>query len=166
MARPSKLVTSDLVHAAQEALPTLPQGKLAIQLRAIISCGEYPQQMVADILGISRQTLWRWIRLFQAGGMTALQDQPKGHRPAKLSATQLETIGTWLERSQLPDATPTHWTLERLQAIIAEEFQIHITVMPLWRHLQNLGFRLKQPRPRHRQADPDQQEQLNKNSTT
>jgi len=166
MARPAQLVTPEVVESAAAALAEVPQGKLAIQLRAISSCGQYPQQDVAAIVGVSRQTLWRWIRQFRAGGVATLRDQPKGHRPAKLSAGQLAHIATWLDTSQLPDGTPVHWTLERLQQAIATEFAVHITLMPLWRHVRQLGFRLKQPRPHHRKADPDQQERFKKNSAT
>lgn len=163
MARPKEIIDEELVLQAKRELEKLSDYKVCIRLKAIISCKDYPINHVSKIMGFHRSSLWKWIKLFQEGGVLALYDKPKGHNPAKLGEQHKSKITIWLEERRDHKGSPVHWTLERLQTEIEVVFGIKTSRTALWNVIRALGFRQKVPRPYHAKADKSEQERFKKN---
>jgi len=162
MARPKEIVDQELINAAKAELQKNAGHRIYLRLLAIARSGDYPLTEVAAFCGVSRGTVWRWIKRFRKGGVEGLFDRPKGHNPSKLQEKHRRQIARWLEKGKDSRGRPVHWTLEKLRQEIAQQFGIQISVMPLWLHLQKMGFRQKVPRPLHTGADPLRQEAFKK----
>ena len=164
MARPKEIIDRQLVRKAQRQLAQRSTDRVVIRLLAIVKAGEYPITEVAQFFEVSRDTISRWIKRFRAEGVAGLRDRPKGHNPSKLSNSHKQQIAEWLERGTEAQGEPVHWTLEKVQRALKQEYGITISLMPLWLYLRRMGFRLKVPRPVHAQADRRAQEAFKKNA--
>jgi transposase len=164
MSRPKAIVTLELVHAAEAELAKIREGHIIVRLKAIIAAQQYPITVVMGILGVSRASIFNWIRDFKREGRAGLQDQPKGHWASKLNPQQWRTVQTWMEQRQTPSGKPIVWTLKKLRNTIKAEWDINISVTPLWKQLHKMNLTLLRPRPLHAQADPVQQKTFKKNS--
>lgn len=60
--------------------------------------GEPPEQ-VADVLGVSERSVWRWLGAFHSHGDAGLLTRPGQGRPPKLSDAQARRVLGWLEQS-------------------------------------------------------------------
>jgi transposase len=163
MARPKALIDAALAEKAAVALKALPDAKVCIRLKAIISSARYPINLVSDIFGTNRTTLWRWIKRFASKGIAGLRDESKGHKPRKLDAEQRQQVACWLEENRKSNGEPIFWTLTKLSLAIASEFGITLGKTATWDLVRQLGFRQKVPRPRHAKADKQAQENFKKN---
>jgi len=163
MARPKELIDVELVQRAREELRKRPDQKLGLRLQAIISCLDHSITEVSSVMGVTRQTVTRWIKNFRRAGAAGLADRPKGHAPSKLNTSHQAEIARWLSEGRNCRGQAIHWTLALLAGEIEAVWGIRITTMPLWRHLRRMGFRLKVPRPVHASADPEKQAAFKKN---
>ena len=66
-------------------------------IRRLINGGEVSK--IAQSLEISRQTLYRWKRLYEKGGLVALMGRPSSGRPLKLTDDQLRKLHEALRTS-------------------------------------------------------------------
>ena len=164
MSRPKEIIDTSLAKAAFDELQSLKHHRIHLRLLAIHKCGERPIKEVAEFLGVGRDTVSRWIRRFRRDGVKGLYDKPKGHNPSKLSEEQKRTVERWLRESENARGQKVHWTLEKLRAEIEKEFDVQISLMPLWRLVKNQGFRQKVPRPTHAKADEKARREFKKNS--
>ena len=162
MSRPKENVDRATVVKAQEALETIKDSKLSIQLKAIIAAAEYPVENVATILKVSTRSIFRWVTKFKEAGVEGLKDRPKGHMKSKLTQDHKKEIEQWIVSSKNNRGDTIHWTLQKLQRELAQEFGIDIGTTPLWKHLKKMGLVLKKPRPVHAKADRNAQEAFKK----
>ena len=163
MARPKAVIDATLAEKAEAALKALPDSKVCIRLKAIISSARYPISLVSAVFGTNRTTLWRWIKRFAAKGISGLADASKGHKPPKLGAEQRQQVAGWLEESRNSQGESIFWTLPKLALAIETEFGITLGKTATWELVRQLGFRQKVPRPRHAKADKQAQESFKKN---
>ena len=162
MSRPKVLVDEELVAQAQTELASLREGRVCIRLMAIVACGSQAEVTVAQVFGVSRETVRQWLRRFRAQGVAGLEDRPRGHNPRKLSPEQCAQVAQWLESGTDSDAKPVHWTLKRLAAHIEKVFGVRMGHTPLWLLVRAMEFTIKVPRPRHIGADAQAQEEFKK----
>jgi transposase len=163
MARPKAVIDATLAEKAEDALKTLPDSKVCIRLKAIISSARYPISLVSSVFGTDRTTLWRWIKRFASKGVAGLADEPKGHKPAKLGAEQRQQVAIWLEEARNNQGESIFWTLQKLMLAIEREFGVSLGQTATWDLVRQLGFRQKVPRPWHTKADKQAQESFKKN---
>lgn len=163
MARPKRSIDQRLVEEAQMRLKELRHGKVYLRLLVIVNAGEHPIAETARFFGISRNTIFRWIRRFRQDGVEGLYDRSRGHNPSKLTEEHKRRISHWLETATDARGEATHWTLEKLRHHIKRRLGVRISIYALWRHLRQLGFRQKVPRPLHHKAEPEVQEAFKKN---
>jgi len=163
MARPKAVIDAALAEKAEAALKDLPNCKVCIRLKAIISSARYPISLVSSVFGTDRTTLWRWIKRFASKGISGLTDAPKGHKPPKLGAEQRQRVAGWLEEGRNSQGESIFWTLPKLMLAIETEFGISLGKTATWDLVHQLGFRQKVPRPRHAKADKQAQESFKKN---
>jgi hypothetical protein len=85
MARPKVVIDATLTEKAEAVLKTLPDCKVCIRLKAIISSAHHPISLVSSVFVTDQTTLWRWIKRFSSKGIAGLADEAKGHKPVKQS---------------------------------------------------------------------------------
>jgi transposase len=163
MARPKKVVNVALAQEAEQAMKVIPDHQICLRLQAIISSANYPINLVSNIFGTTRQTVWRWIKRFSSKGLAGLKDEAKGHRPPKLNEDQRQQVAKWLAEGKDSHGNPVHWTLAKLAMSLDSEFGVIMKQTPLWRLVRQLGFKQKVPRPYHAKADKSEQESFKKN---
>jgi transposase len=78
-------------------------------------------------LGVSRPTVYTWIRRFNAQGPEGLYDQPRSGRPASYPPEQVaEVLAAAMTDPQSLGLPFGSWTLDRLQAYLNEHKKIPI----------------------------------------
>jgi transposase len=158
----AKIIDAALAGKAKAALDNQVDQRLCLKLQAIVAAAEHPMTMVAEVMGVCRQTLWGWIKNFRQHGIDGLRDRPKGHRQTKLGPGQLGQIARWIEAGRDSRGQPVHWTLATLQHEIKKRFGVRVGLTPLWRQVRRQDFRLLVPRPVHAKADKAAQQRFKK----
>jgi transposase len=126
------------------------------RLRAgrLLLAGKTPPE-VARMVGAPRQTVYRWQRVLQRGGIDALRNMSKGGRPAQLGAAELSQLYVWLLEGATAHGFPTAlWTLKRVRLLIEREFGVRYSEVHIWRLLGQLG--LSNQKPDRRALERDQ----------
>lgn len=119
----------------------------------------------ARLLGDAPRTVEYWVRAFEERGLAGLREGERSGRPRRLSATQLEAIDSVLRRAPREIGLGGNlWDGKTLAAWIEREYGIGLGVRQCQRLFQQLGFRLRKPRPAIARADPERQKAHKKNS--
>jgi transposase len=115
----------------------------------------YSTDEVAEFLGISPRSVWRWIASFRDRGAKGLAARPVPGRPRKLALTQEKIALRWLRGSPLEHGFATElWTAPRLAQLIEEEFGIRFNHRSLCAWLKDRGFTPQKPQRVPRERDP------------
>jgi transposase len=163
MARPKKSIDTALVEAAGRELEAIKDYKLSIRLQAIISMSNQPTATVAQVLGVSRQSLWKWVEKFRTHGIDGLKDRPKGHNPSTLTEKEKQQVAHWLAEGKNQRGRSVHWTIALLRQEVYDVFGKEVGKTPMWILIRKMGFRQKTPRPTHAKADLQEQDRFKKN---
>ena len=119
----------------------------------LLAAGQ-PQAEVARQVGVSRQTVMRWERLRQQGGLEALRRAEHFGRPERLSESQREELLRLLKAGSLAAGFATElWTLPRIARLIEERFSVAIVPSSVWRLLGRLGSSVQRPRDQARERE-------------
>ncbi len=125
---------------------------------------------VADLFGLSRWAVVKWIRKANKEGLDAVDDNPRPGRPSQFSE---ELLG---ELEEVLCQSPREVGIERqrwdgvvLAEYIKRTYQIKVHVRHAQRIIRKLGFSLRRPRYRFVQATEEGikefYEEVKKNST-
>jgi len=153
---------AELAKRALADLETIKGHKVAIKLKAVAAVAKRPAELVAEVMGVATQTIWRWVADYKTGGIAGLCPKPKKPKPSKLSAEQKAKVLSWLDEAKAPGGEDVLWTLSHLRHEIAEEFGVALGINTIWVWLRKEGWKLKVPRPKHHLADPAAQEEFKK----
>jgi transposase len=125
-----------------------------IRIRAVerVHAGESPEDVI-HTLGFTRSCIYTWLALYRAGGWGALRAQALQGRPMKIQPQQM----SWLYRT-ITGKSPLQyrfefalWTREIVRMLLAEEFQLKLSLSSVGRLLKQLGLSLPAPAvPGHR----------------
>jgi transposase len=134
----------------------------ALRLRAVCGCElGYTETELADIFGVSRETVCRWYSAYAQGGRDALPHQRTG-RPLgsgrAVSDEQADRIRRLLEDHSPADlgiAAPL-WTRRAVGDLIRQEFGIHLADRTVGLYRERWGLTAKRPRRRARDQDPEE----------
>lgn len=134
----------------------------ALRLRALRGCElGFTETEVADILGVSRETVCRWWSAYTHGGLDALPHQRTG-RPSgsgrALSDEQADRIQRLLKTHSPEDlgiAAPL-WTRRAVGDLIRQELGIDLAVRTVGLYLERWGLTAKRPRRHARDQDPEE----------
>jgi transposase len=100
---------------------------------------------IARALGVCEATVRTWLKRFEAGGLDALKDAPRGGRPPTYTPEEVGAVVaaslTKPEELGLPFGS---WTLDRLEAYLNEERGVPIKRSRIGEILQAEGLRWKQ----------------------
>ena len=113
--------------------------------------GESPATVAAAV-GVGLRSVHRWLQWYREGGLAEVCRRRKGGvgTPSYLTPVQAEQVAA--EAAQGVFATA-----QAVRDWIEAEFGVVYTTGSLYTLLPRLGIRLKVPRPRHTQADPQAQ---------
>ena len=119
----------------------------------LLAAGQ-PQAEVARRVGVSRQTVMRWERLRQQGGLEALRRAEHFGRPQRLSESQRKELVRLLKAGSLAAGFATElWTLPRIARLIEERFSVSMVPSSVWRLRGRLGWRVQRPSGQARERD-------------
>lgn len=129
------------------ALPSIAQEDLRIKAtRAVLSGAT--QVEVAEIFGVTRQAVGKWVKAYQKGGEKALKakrrGRPKGGSLFPWQAAQIAktVVDRHPEQLKLPFYL---WTREAVAQLIEQRFGIRLSVWTVGRYLERWGFTPQKP---------------------
>lgn len=109
---------------------------------------------IASIVRKEEQTVRRWIRRYQAEGLTGLDDGPRpGGEPKTTPAYRQRLLEVVRRRPRALDQPFSLWTLQRLADFRAEETSLRVCEETVRRALKAGG--LVRSRPHHKITSPD-----------
>lgn len=104
------------------------------------------QAEVARRVGVSRQTVMRWERARQRGGIEALARASHFGRPEQLSTEQRQELVRLLKGGSLAAGFATElWTCARIAQLIERRFSVSMVQSSVWRLLGRLGWSVQRP---------------------
>jgi len=107
--------------------------------------------------GVSKTAVHNWRKAYRDGGMTALKSKPRGRpRRSRLAGHQAATTVRIIQdrcpdQMKLPFAL---WTRDAVRQLIAERFDIDLSVWTVGRLLKKWGFTPQKPLRRAYERDP------------
>lgn len=102
---------------------------LAMRARIVLRCAEGgPDGVVAEELGVARDTVGRWRRRFAALRLQGLHDEPRPGAPRKVTDAQVEQVITLTLESKPKGAT--HWSTRDMAK---QSGLSHSTIGRIWR---------------------------------
>ncbi len=130
------------------SLPPIAQEDLRRKAVRAIAAGGMTQEEVAKLFGITRQAVIKWLKKYREGGERALRARPRG-RPQRgsLEPWQAAQIVRAIE-DRCPDQLKLPfflWTREAVGGLIAQRFDIHLSVWTVGRYLAQWGFTPQKP---------------------
>ncbi len=133
MWQPSKLTTQQKEDRRLAAVPLMQEGQMS-------------QRQIARHLGVSRQTVNRWVRQLETGGREALRHRcPPGRKP-HLDASQWQQVLEMLQQgAQSAGFVTERWTLRRIEQVIWQKFKVRYHVAYLSVRLRQLGWSPQKP---------------------
>jgi transposase len=134
----------------------------ALRLRALRGCElGFTEATVANLLGVSRETVSRWWSAYSSRGLDALPQERSG-RPLGsgrlLSDQQASHIQRLLDNHSPEDlgiAAPL-WNRRAVRDLIRKEFAIELAVRTVGAYLKRWGYTAKKPRRHARKQDPEE----------
>ena len=129
-----------------------------LRIRAVeqVQAGESPEDVIRT-LGFSRSCIYTWLAMYRAGGWSALKARVLTGRPMKIQPRQM----SWLYRT-ITGKSPLQyrfefalWTREMVRILLAEEFQLKLSLSSVGRLLKQLGLSCQRPLFRATEQDPE-----------
>jgi transposase len=117
---------------------------------------DYSPELVADILGMSRSSIYDWLRWYRAGGEAALDTRTAPGAPPVITPI----IDWWLEQTVLKSTPVNHgydtglWTRAILAELLQKHFGICVSESTVGLHLHQLALSCQTPC--YRALDQDQ----------
>jgi len=121
---------------------------------ASVQAGE-SAEVVARVLGVSRQAVYGWLAKYRGGGWHRLDAKKRGGRPPKLDAMALQWVyeTVTLKNPQQLKFTFALWTAKMVGDLIAQRFGIKLSKASVCRLLGQLGLTAQRPLWRAYQQD-------------
>ena len=134
----------------------------ALRLRALRGCElGYTEIEVAELLGLSRETVSRWWTAYAEDGVQALPGERTG-RPVGSGRTLNDGQAAWL-RTILNQKSPEEvgiasplWTRRAVADLIRNQYGIDMPVRTVGEYLRRWGYTAKVPRRHAKDQDPEE----------
>lgn len=133
----------------------------AKRLRIIIlAINGYTAPAVAMSVGLSRRICQRWVARYNEFGLAGLEDQ-RGQEPQSPLTPEQETfVRQRIEAGPRPEDQVCSLRGVDFQRILASEFGVLRSLPGVYHLLHRLGYSYLRPRPRHRSANSQAQEEF------
>jgi transposase len=107
---------------------------------ALLEAGKAPAE-VAEFLGVSRNTVYRWRRRYRRAGARGIAPRSIPGRPPRLRVEQREILFQCIEQgARLHGFATDHWTQQRVVALIRTMFGISFCAFHAGRLLAASGW--------------------------
>jgi transposase len=134
----------------------------ALRLRALRGCElGFTEAHLADLLGVSRETVSRWWTAYATGGLDAIPSDRTG-RPVGSGRTLSEDQARHIQQ-QIDDHSPGDlgipaalWTRKAVRDLIREQYGIDMPVRTVGEYLKRWGYTAKVPRRHAKDRDPEE----------
>jgi transposase len=144
-----------------DARSLAPEAQEALRMKAVRAVlGGKTQTEVADLFGVTRQSVGRWMKAFREKGEKALKAKRRG-RPkgagSRLKPWQKAQIAKAL-MDKMPDQLklPFYlWTREAVVALVERRFGVRISAWTAGRYLKRWGFTPQKPMRRAYERDEE-----------
>jgi transposase len=104
---------------------------------------------VASRVGVARQTVYTWKKVFEEDGIDALRESRRTGPQSKLDEAALARLREVLLEGPTAHGFGTElWTLKRIQQVIQRLFGVRHSEVHVWRLLGQLGFSSQKPEKR------------------
>ena len=158
MARPAAIpwAAADTAEALHQRYLAEAEGAVRTRLHALWLLrqpeADWTPTTVAAALGVHRCTVQQWLKWYREGGLEAVCGRRKGGvgKPPFLTEAQQARL---VEEA----AKGVFGTAQAVRDWLEAQFGVVYAVGSLYTLLPRLGIRLKTPRPRHPNADPQAQ---------
>jgi transposase len=134
----------------------------ALRLRALRGCAlGLTETLMADLLGVCRETVCRWWSAYVQGGLDALPHRRTGRplRSGRALADEQASHIQQLLRTHQPEAlgiAAPLWSRRAVGDLIHQQFGIRWAVRTVGHYLARWGFTAKRPRRQARDQDPEE----------
>lgn len=118
---------------------------------------------VSEVTGYSRNWIYRLVRRYNAQGAKGLGDQRKRNIGRESLLEDVEQAQLW-QLLQQPAPDGGLWNSRKLADWLSAHIGRQVSRQRGWEYLQQMGFRLKIPRPSHRESCLSEQMLWKKNS--
>ncbi len=138
------------------SLPPVAQAAVRRSALAAVLAGE-TQGEVAQLLGVTKQAVYLWVRRYRQGGRRALAARRRGRRPEiRLKPYQAATICRLItdccpDQLKMPFCL---WTREAVRDLISRRFGVRLSVWTVGRYLRRWGFSPQKPLRRAYERNP------------
>jgi transposase len=136
------------------------KGQDGIRRKAVNAVvGGMKQVEAARIFGVSRTSIWTWMRAYETSGHEGLESQKRGRKKgSSLNAQQAASIrksvlGKNPRQLRLPGFL---WTRESVGLLIFRRFGIQLSRWTVGRYLQDWGLTVQKPAKRALEQNPAQ----------
>jgi transposase len=116
-------------------LPSVPSGLAKRARMVLLAADGMPNAQIARTVGVSRPTVIGWRDRYRAGGIAALEDQPRSGRPAEIDEIKV-VVATLANDGRPPRRLGiTHWSARFMATELGISFA---SVARIWRkwHIQ------------------------------
>jgi transposase len=147
------IVWHNLRVAKKGRRATVEERVRAVQL---MEGGRSPDE-VAEILGVSRSSVFDWQRKYRDGGLAALSTKFASGRPTVLSDAQMLQIFSMIAGKDPRQYSfgVALWTRKVIALLIEQKFGLTVSLPTVGRILKKLGMSVQRPLYRAYQQDPE-----------
>src|SRR2546426_1020233 len=119
----------------------------------VVNEGDPPND-VAQSLGVSERSVWRWLASWRREGAVGLTAKPGRGRPAKLTKQQAQRVLSWIQESPGKFGFVTdRWTAPRVATLIERFFDVRMNARYLNDWLRRRGITPQMPQRTPRERD-------------
>jgi len=130
-----------LVAFAQD----IPGARTGLKIAALLLTleGQRPG-WIADVLGLTRMSLNRWVRAVNARGLESLRDKTRPGRPSRLTPQIAQEVEEHLDQSPLVfGLNRARWDGPTLVEHLKRQYGLKLKVRQAQNWMHQLGYRLK-----------------------
>lgn len=162
--------TTDITHpkVTKENLlifaKSIPGAWIGLKIAALLLVleGQRPG-WIAQVLGLARMSLNRWIRAVNVQGIQALMSRPRPGRPSQLTHQIAQQVEYHLEQSpQAFGLNRARWDGPTLVVHLKRHFGIKLKVRQAQNWMHQLGYRLKRASYTYLQAKAEEAKKFQK----
>lgn len=125
-------------------------------VRRVVEEGEAPSEVMRS-MGLSRTSIYPWLRRFEDAGLAALAEKIARGREPKLSERQQQQVKRWIVGKDPRQYGFDYglWTRRIVQGLIEKKFGIHLGWTAVGRLLARLEITPQKPLRRAYERDPE-----------